>query len=105
MTTAVRRARLLAALGFLEIRWRGYTPDAAGALARWMHSWPGIGAVVVGMQAQGFDVEYPHAWRANFYPTRTAQHSIVLGSAWEPTPSRAVQPAAWTALNGPRAAA
>ncbi|MBI1734984.1 MAG: hypothetical protein HYR51_07400 [Candidatus Rokubacteria bacterium] len=54
MTTSARRARLLAALGFLEIRWRGYTPDAAAALERWLHSWPGFGAVITGMQAQGF---------------------------------------------------
>ena len=53
VTTAARRARLLAALGFLEIRWRGLKPDAAGALERWLNSWPGLGDIIVGVQAQG----------------------------------------------------
>ena len=99
-----RRALLGAALGFMEIRWRGTPPPAALSLARWMSSWHGVGAVVTGMTAQGFDVElrqYPHAWRATFFPTGIA-HSIVLGSAWEPSPWRAVQRAAWTALQAPR---
>ena len=88
MTTTARRARLLAALGFLEIRWRGLKPDAAGALERWLYSWTGIGDVITGMTAQGFDLElkqYPSAWRATFYPTGIA-HSIVHGTAYEPTP-------------------
>lgn len=107
MTTATRRARLLAALGFLEIAWRGFTPDPAGALREWLYSWPGLGAVVDGMQAQGFNVElkqYPGAWRATFYPTGVA-HSVVHGSAYEATPWRAVQRAARVALNDPRATA
>lgn len=107
MTTAARRARLLAALGFLEIRWRGLKPDAAAALERWLHSWPGFGAVITGMHAQGFDVELRQRddrWRATFYPIGLA-HSIVYGTAEEPTPWRAVQRAAWAALNDPRAAA
>ena len=36
-------------------------------------------------------------WRANFFPVGIA-HSIVGGTAWEPTPWRAVQRAAWEAL-------
>jgi hypothetical protein len=36
-------------------------------------------------------------WRARFFVTGAA-HSIVGGSAWEPTPWRAVQRAAWEAL-------
>jgi hypothetical protein len=36
-------------------------------------------------------------WRATFYVTGQAQ-SIVVGSAWEPTPWRAVEGAAWRAL-------
>ena len=36
-------------------------------------------------------------WRANLDPTGTA-HYIVVSSAWEPTPWRAVQQAAWAAL-------
>ena len=100
-----RRALLGAALGFMEIGWRADPPPAAVALSRWMSSWRGLGAVVAGMRAQGFDVElkqYPHAWRASFFPTGIA-HSIVLGSAWEPTPWRAVQRAGWAALHAARA--
>jgi hypothetical protein len=36
-------------------------------------------------------------WRANFFPVGIA-HSIVGGTAQEPTPWRAVQRAAWEAL-------
>jgi len=36
-------------------------------------------------------------WRATFYITGQA-HSIIGGTAWEPTPRRAVQRAAWQAL-------
>jgi len=95
-----RRALLGAALGFLEIDWIGPAPAAAAALGRWLGSWRGVGLIADGMHAQGFDLElrqYPAAWRANFYPTGIA-HSIVRGSAWEPTPWRAVQRAAREAL-------
>jgi hypothetical protein len=36
-------------------------------------------------------------WRANFFPVGIA-HSIVGGSAWEPTAWRAVQRVGWDAL-------
>jgi hypothetical protein len=39
-------------------------------------------------------------WRANFFPVGIA-YSIVGGSAWEPTPWRAVQRAAWETLSRP----
>jgi hypothetical protein len=87
---------LVAALGFVDLQWR-YKPAAVGALERWLHSWRGVGDILAGMTAQGFNVElreFPAAWRANFYSTGIA-HSIVVGSAWEPTPWRAVQRAAW----------
>jgi hypothetical protein len=73
-------------------------------LAGWMDSWPGIGAVAVGMAAQGCDLqltEYAGAnWRAPFFVTGMA-HSIVKGSAYEPTPWLAVQRAAWEVLHSP----
>ncbi len=62
-------------------RSREYPP--ARLDAAWMNSWTGVGAVVKGMTAQGFDVElkqFPDGWRANFYPVGTA-HSILEGSA------------------------
>ena len=45
-------------------------------------SWRGLGDVIVGMPAQGFDVELRQLgehWRANFYATGMA-HSVVYGS-------------------------
>ena len=99
---AQRRSLLTAALGFTQLRWCEPEPPAGRALARWLDSWSGLGAIVIGMNAQGFNVElreFPNGWRANFYPTGTA-HSIVSGTAWEPTPWTAVRRAAWEALRG-----
>jgi 3-polyprenyl-4-hydroxybenzoate decarboxylase len=42
--------------------------------------------------------QFPHGWRANLHPTGTA-HSIVVASAWEPTPWGAAQQAGWRALS------
>jgi hypothetical protein len=53
------------------------------------------------MTRWGFNVQvrqFPESWRANFYPAGLA-HSVVVGSAWQPTPGRAVQRAAWEALS------
>src|SRR5881396_1558435 len=71
---ARRRALLTAALGLLRLRWREPAPPSVVMLARWLNSWPGLGAVVFGMNAQGFNVElkeFPNGWRANFYPVGT----------------------------------
>ena len=54
--TAKRRAPLTAAR-LTRLRWREPAPAAAVALTRWMDSWRGLGAVVVGMIAQGFNIE------------------------------------------------
>lgn len=83
-TLAQRRTLLTAALGFTGLRWREPVSPAVLALARWMNSWPGLGAVVGAC---------PEAWRANFYDAGTV-HSVVLGSAYEPTP--------WAACRGRR---
>jgi hypothetical protein len=60
------------------------------------------------MTYQGWDLQLTayaaRDWRANFFPVGIA-HSVVGGSAWESTPWRAVQRAAWVALNEPRHAA
>jgi hypothetical protein len=68
----------------------------------WLDTWTGLGLIVVGMSWQGYDLQLTayagRDWRANFFPVGIA-HSIVGGSAWEPTPWRAVQMAAWAALN------
>jgi hypothetical protein len=91
-----RRALLSAALGFLQLRDQ---PPEVTLLRRWLDSWAGLGDVIAGLTRQGLDLElrqFPHGWRANLYPTGTA-HSIVLASAWEPTPWRTVQQAGWKA--------
>jgi len=67
----------------------------------WLDNWSGIGLVLAGMTHQGYDVQLTayaaRDWRATFYPVGIA-HSIVAGSAYEPTPWRAVQRAAWASI-------
>jgi hypothetical protein len=68
-----------------------------GALRFWLDSWSGVGRVAIGMARQGYDLQLTRYderdWHANLFPVGIA-HSIVGGSAWEPTPWRAVQRAA-----------
>ena len=103
MTADSRRRLLRAALGFAGLRSPSYD-RALHALRSWLDSWPGIGAVGGGMARQGYDVQLTRyderGWRATFYPTGM-EHSATsaTGSAWEPTPWRAVQGAAWEALS------
>jgi hypothetical protein len=52
------------------------------------HDVPGLGRSVHRLRGA--------CWRANFFPTGIA-HSIVGGSAWEPTPWRAIQREGWEA--------
>jgi hypothetical protein len=95
-----RRALVTAALGFFQLH--EPQPEVT-LLRRWLDSWVGMGDVIIGLTRQGLDVElrhFPSGWRANLYPTGTA-HSIVVASAWKPTPWRAVQRAGWAALTGP----
>jgi hypothetical protein len=67
-----------------------------------LDSWAGIGLIVVGMAHQGFDLQLTayggRDWRANFFPVGVA-HSILSGTGWEPMPWRAVQRAAWAAID------
>lgn len=105
-----RRARLLlVTLGFLRLE--GQLPSVLLALHRWLDTWRGIGHLAVGMARQGFDLQITRydeqGWRVTFYTTGM-EHSMTgaTGTAWERTPWRAVQQAAWQALNqdSPRAA-
>jgi hypothetical protein len=98
-----RCALLTAALGILQLR---QEPPGVVPLRDWLDSWRGLGDIVRGLNAQGFDLElrqFPRGWRANIYPTGSA-HSIVVASAWEPTPWRAVQRARRVALSRPKPA-
>jgi len=97
-----RRARLmLAALGFVCLKAQG--PPVLDALHHWLDSWRGIGDVAVGMAYQGYDIQLTRyderGWRATFY-TSGMEHSptSATATAWEPTPWRAVQGAAWEVL-------
>jgi hypothetical protein len=95
-----RRALLTAAVGFALLPARGDEPEV-GLLRRWLDTWAGIGVLAGGIARQGCDLQLTRyaerGWRANFYPAGIA-HSVVVGSAWEATPWRAVQRAAWAAL-------
>ena len=97
-----RRARLmLATLGFLRLE--GPQPAVLEVLHRWLDSWKGIGLIEHGMSWQGYDLQLTRyderGWRATFYTSGMA-HSLTsaTGTAWERTPWRAVQGAAWDAL-------
>ena len=99
----VRRRRLLvAALAAIRL---APAAGAASPLTRcqqWLDRWAGVGLVAAGMARQGFDLELTRfgdeGWRATFSPAGRA-HSVISGSAWEVTPWRAVQGAAWEALH------
>lgn len=95
-----RRALLLAALGFTLLPVEPPAPVAA--LPRWLSTWSGIGHVSHGMARQGYESltrDDGLGWRATFHATGM-EHSATsaTGSAFEPTPFRAVQAAAWRAL-------
>jgi hypothetical protein len=93
-----QRGQHTAALGFLRLRQQ---PAEVAMLRRWLDSWAGMGDVIAGLTRQGLDLElrqFPRGWRASLYPTGTA-HSIVVASAWELRPWRAVQQAGWRALS------
>jgi hypothetical protein len=101
-----RRAALTAALGFTLLR----SPAPEMTLVHgWLDTWRGIGDIVVGMARQDYDLQLTRydgrGWRATFY-TSGMEHSATsaIGSAWEATPWRAVQRAAWQALDTAEAA-
>ena len=93
-----RRAVLLAVLGFLQRE--PHAPETQ-ELHRWLDNWRDVGLLAVGLHRIGYDLnlrQYGDGhWRATFYVTGAA-HSIVGGSAWEPTAWSAVQRAAWRAI-------
>src|SRR5215510_14640616 len=96
LTSGARRLRdALAAVTVL-----GTAPELALA-HRWLDNWRGVGQIAEGMHRQGWDVQLTEYgddhWRATFYVTGQA-HSIIGGTAWEPTPWNAVQRAAWDVL-------
>jgi hypothetical protein len=89
-----RGRRLRAALAAVFVR--GNAPELRLVRA-WLNNWSGLGLLVVGMTYQGWDLQLTayaaRDWQATFFPVGIA-HSIVGGSAWEPTTWWAVQRAA-----------
>jgi len=98
-----QRGRLLgAALGFAALRAEPHH-RALATLHGWLDSWRGVGDIVVGMHRQGYALQFTQyderGWRATFYVTGM-EHSATssTASAWEQTPWRAEQRAAFDAL-------
>jgi len=97
-----RRARLLlVTLGFLRLE--GPQPPVLLVLHRWLDTWRGIGHLAVGMARQGYDLQltrYDDRGSRATYFASGMEHSptSATGTAWERTPWRAVQGAAWEAL-------
>jgi hypothetical protein len=94
-------ALLLAALGFARLELQ--PEPALAALTFWLGGWHGVGLVTEAMLRQDFDLALTHdesGWRASFlhrdHLTRPWVGQIL---SWWPTPSWAVQEAAWKALN------
>jgi hypothetical protein len=96
LTPAVGRLRAALAAVLVQAE----APELA-LVHRWLDNWRGVGLLAVGLHRAGYDLDLRQYgdghWRASFYVTGLA-HSILGGSAWEPTVWRAVQRAAWDAL-------
>jgi hypothetical protein len=102
---ARRRATMFATLGFNElVRVPAGMEASFRALRLWLNSWKGIGDIEAGMRRHGYDLylcRYDgRGWRATFYVTGM-EHSLTAttGSAFEPTPWKAVQRAAARTLD------
>ena len=102
---AQRRALMFATLGFNElVRVPPVMEPSFRALRSWLNSWRGIGDIEAGMRRQGYDLYLcrhdGRGWRATFYLSGM-EHSMTAttGSAFEPTPWRAVQRAAARTLD------
>jgi len=94
--------RLRAALATVLVH--GEAPELA-LVHRWLDNWRGVGLLTAGLNRAGYDLDLRQYgdghWRATFYVMGLA-HSILGGSAWEPTVWRAVQRAGWDALHAER---
>ena len=96
MTAHRRRSLLVAALGFALLEPRA--PELA-LLHRWLDTWTGVGQIVTGMVRDGYRLHLTiidvGVWRATFSRSSSLAHD---GFGVGPTPSAAVQHAAWQAL-------
>ena len=95
-----QRGQLLrAAVGFAGCAMPSYD-RALWALRTWLDSWSGVGHVAVGTHRQGYDLQLmqydERGWLATFYATGVEPSpTSATGTAWERTPWRATQRAAW----------
>jgi hypothetical protein len=99
-----RRAALVTALAATQLD----TPpefrhEGVDAVKAWLGTWNGLGAAIVGMVRQGYDLDLTcfegRAWRASFYRAgRIHSATWDSGSAFEPSPFMAVQKAALETL-------
>jgi hypothetical protein len=96
LTADRRRSLLVAALGFALLD--GRAPEL-GVLHRWLDTWTGVGQTVTGMVRDGYQLHLTNVdtgvWRATFSRSASLAHD---GFGAGPTPWKAVQLAAWTAL-------
>jgi hypothetical protein len=104
VTLQRRRRTLLVMLAATRFQYPpGGEPEAVRLLRGWLDGWLGIGRIAVGMARQGYDLQLTRydreGWRATFYPEgRSHSVTAAVGSAWEPSPWRAVQHAAFETL-------
>jgi hypothetical protein len=59
---------MLTVLSTLQIDWPTPEPGGIAATRSWLDSWPGVGILVTGLNAQGYDIELRQLagyWRAN----------------------------------------
>jgi hypothetical protein len=87
----------------LEVDWPAEPPAVVMTLRHYFDSWNGLGAVIVGVERFGYDLDVTRqdriGWLATFYETgRMHSFTRFTGSAFEPTIFRAVQKAARDAL-------
>jgi hypothetical protein len=95
-----RGRRLRAALGFLRLP---PTEPELRLVHRWLDNWSGLGLVVAGMTRQGFQLgldQRTGSWLAVFYSGSGGHHPVApAGTGQAPTPWKAVQMAAWAAVD------
>jgi hypothetical protein len=96
-----RGRRLRAALAAVLVR--DNAPELRLVRA-WLDSWAGVGLIVVGMAHHGFQVSLDEhgagRWIAVFFRGSGGHEPLAAeGTAQERTPWRAVQRAAWAAVN------
>ena len=102
MPSDQRRALLVAALAAVRIK--SHEPELFLVHAL-LDSWRGLGLITAGMRRHGYDLSLTgddNGWRATFlHRSHFMRPWVGQVLSWWPTPWRAVQEAAWRALNTP----